>query len=255
MDTTETLAKRVDLLRAITSGTTDRSTLARESEYSRTTVYRGLDQLEAAGVVMEHGGEVTLTAFGALIVPQFIEWCGYAETVESMEEVLSLLPSGVVPGPDVIETFELEASQPTTECPLTVGVESARTDHVRVAVPVTPRSLAGESCPAWFEGDTRLDLVATPSAAGVIRQLVDGWSDRSDRPEVSVSVADQPFSYSLVVTDAPLVKLVAIGECGGIGSRLVSRQPSAHQWAIDHWETLCSVTPGAGETQSPVPSE
>lgn len=86
------LLKRAHLLEQIITRTTDRRVLAKEVDESRTTVYRGLDQLKDAGLVVESNGEYAATPYGHLVFRLFNGFNNTVEILHNAEEMLETVP-------------------------------------------------------------------------------------------------------------------------------------------------------------------
>lgn len=86
------LVKRGHLLSRIRSGTADRRVLARELDESRTTVYRGLDQLEDLGLLVQSNGVYAPTRYGQLVHAAFERADETIRTLSAARDVLESLP-------------------------------------------------------------------------------------------------------------------------------------------------------------------
>ena len=86
------LVKRGHLVSRIRSGTADRRVLARELDESRTTVYRGLDQLEGLGLLVQSNGVYAPTRYGRLVHEAFERAAETIRTLSAARGVLESLP-------------------------------------------------------------------------------------------------------------------------------------------------------------------
>lgn len=82
------------MLERIVAGSTDRRELVRELDESRTTVYRGLEQLEELDLVVETNGVYAPTTFGRLVFDLFDGLGRTIDTLRDAEELLESVPEG-----------------------------------------------------------------------------------------------------------------------------------------------------------------
>lgn len=219
-DVLATVNKRHDLLGHIVEGVRDRRELARRANSSKTTVYRGLDQLEEANLVMDGDGDYRPTAFGHWLFDRYDALFERTELAVEHQAFLQHLPIAV--GPTAFSTGETVHSQaydpqvacralvehvtghasitavtPTVQRDLINGLrdrlEAERLDFELVTSPGAASTMASDYEELFHHENCKVDTVESPPEIGLYR---------TEEVVALTALSDQYHVESIHVTDA-----------------------------------------------------
>lgn len=241
-DTVGILTKRGHLLDVLVDESASRSELRNAFDESRSTIYRGLAQLESRGLITEEDGEYRATTVGKLL---FEEYRTFLDTVESVWDERELFrtsraiadsfPVAALRDGDVLVSDEHAPAHVFRR--LRSTIESA--DSIRGVVPaVLPASLdwyRSAMADDAFEVEVVFSEPAFEYLLDVERESLDELVS-SDHCVVRRTTAEVPFGVLLDGDPTEHVVCVVHGEVGSIRGLVVSDAPAVVGWANDRFE-------------------
>ncbi|ELZ95465.1 helix-turn-helix transcriptional regulator [Haloferax sulfurifontis] len=246
----DVLASRADVLDAVVRQPRTTAELADDLPVSRSTVDRGLRELESAGFVETNGGVHRPTLAGRMALDTYAHFVECLDDIDAAAAVLDSLDSDAPLAPAFLDGCDAISVTDGGSGPalskLTSFVEEATSVRgcVRGALP----SQVDAYYRAVVEGGIPVDIVATDD---VVQRLVTAY-----RPQLAEAWSVDSFSlrsvdslpYSLVVSDlpdGPVAFLVAYSERGLAGVIYNDSRPAV-SWArrrIDDWQTDAAPLP------------
>ncbi|WP_310893053.1 MULTISPECIES: winged helix-turn-helix domain-containing protein [unclassified Haloferax] len=246
----DVLASRADVLAAVVRQPRTTAELAGDLPVSRSTVDRGLRELERAGFVETKDGVHRPTLAGRMALDTYSHFVECLDDIDAAAAVLDSLDSDVPLAPAFLDGCEAIAVADGGSGPalskLTSFVEEA--ESVRGCVRGALPSQVDAYYRTVVQNGTPVDLVATDD---VVQRLVTAY-----RPQLAEAWSVDSFSlqaveslpYSLVVSDlpdSPVAFLVAYSERGLAGIIYNESRPAV-AWArrrIDDWRNDAAPLP------------
>ncbi|WP_135826957.1 helix-turn-helix transcriptional regulator [Halorussus ruber] len=186
-DVLATVNKRQDLLKQVASGVQDRQELASLTESSKTTVYRGLDQLEEQDLVTERNGHYRPTEFGKWLSENFEALAERTELAFEHRQFLRQLPMTFEPKQfSTGETYHSTTYDPQ-------AASRALTKHISNQSPITivtptiQRDVLDGICGRL--GRQRLEVEHVTSEQ-VLTVLSEEYDDYLNHDNVDVKISD-----------------------------------------------------------------
>jgi predicted transcriptional regulator len=227
------LAHRGDLIRCINDGIQDKRELAGELDVSRSTINRGLRELEEHGVVRDHSKRYELTLYGQFALQLYRHTERLTDARLLFPNLPCETPFEILPGANVTVAERQAPRRPVK----TVGelIESATRVHgVFVAILPThaesiSKRIRNDVLSADFViGDKTLNHLLTKQADTLQTAL------QADSCTVWQSNAD--FSFNLVVADEAAMSLGVYDDRGRLLGTLVNDTETAVAWALDTFQ-------------------
>lgn len=236
------LTRRRALLDAIGEGPVDKQSLVAEVGVSRSTVDRGVRELEDVGLVERSGGTVSLTTSGRVAMKAHDRLSDTVQGLSASADLLAHLPPESPPDPVIFQGGTVvESSAAIPQRPAsTVGEMVTNADRVRgVALSVEPELVnAGRDAIV----DRNVDMtIVVPEA--VISRLLGAHEDALEDSleggiDLRQTTADVPFGVMVFDSDdGAEVVLLVYGERGLQGIVRNDRDP-ALAWGrqyVDAW--------------------
>ncbi|POG57205.1 helix-turn-helix transcriptional regulator [Haloferax marisrubri] len=236
----DVLASRADVLEAVVRRPRTTAELTSGLPVSRSTVDRGLRELERVGFIETTDGVHHPTLAGRIALDTYSQFVECLDDIDAAAAVLDSLDSNAPLAPVFLDGCEVVAVDDGGPGPalskLTSFVEGSTSIRgcVRGALP----SQVDAYYRAVVEDGTPVDLVATDD---VVQRLVTAY-----RPQLAEAWSVSSFSlrsveslpYSLVVSDlpdGPVAFLVAYSE-SGLAGVIYNESPSAVSWASQRIE-------------------
>jgi predicted transcriptional regulator len=227
------VSRRADLLRAVRDGTMDRRDLAATLDVSRSTINRGLRELEEADLVGRADGTIALTRYGRRTLAAYDRLAATYEQLSEAEPLLDALPDAAPAA--LVETGEIDlATHPTPGRPLErTRTLLAGTDRVNCVTPVVLPTVVPALARRVREG-AGVEVVTTRGAVSHMQSTspeatslfvsADGCGlfCGEDLPEVAVFVLDDRS-----------VCVAALDDRGSPVGVVVSEAAGAVTWASD----------------------
>jgi predicted transcriptional regulator len=96
LDLLDTVARRIELLESLRERPKDKRTLVDELGMSRSTVDRGVRELEAGGLIVYSDDRFTLTSFGQLVASELFGLLDTLELRRELDPFLKWIPDGTL---------------------------------------------------------------------------------------------------------------------------------------------------------------
>jgi predicted transcriptional regulator len=258
-DPTEILAvvaRRGDVLRAMSADGTWKSDLDDELDVSRSTIDRSVRELEAMGLVERTEDGYRQTLAGRIAQREYGRFRNRMEGVLSAREVLSVLPSDAEVDATVLEGAEVvlaDRHAPLRPVRSQVALLDAAT-HVRAAV----SALLPQQVEAYHEavverGVSAEVVLPEPAMAQVVGEHAASFAEmlRTGRLHLRRTDEDLPYSVTLVDRDAGPAVGVLVFSDDGIRGFLGNERPAAVEWArerlAERWAAATPVVTPAEE--------
>ena len=205
--------KRGDLLETLGVGPLEKRTLEEELEISRSTIDRGIRELEALDLVEWTPAGFVRTTIGDLVTREYRSFEETIHTLVRFEPFMRHVPPGVIDvelldGADLVVA---EAGNPYAM--IDRHVERLRNmDHCRVTLPITGLHAGEVSATQIVENGARGELVVCPAVADVhwndpqFSQMVE---EMLGTGRVDYYVYEGDLRFSLAIIDE-FVQLVAV---------------------------------------------
>lgn len=217
-----------------------RTELCNELDLSRSTIYRGLDQLAQQGLVTEHAGIYEPTKIGSMVYDKYLE-------LEKMAGKLSI-------SQELVETvYSLEPSPPqsiflnATVFPSNqyVPAEKLKLVEETIRESSTVRCILSTIYPEIIttlrertHNDSPADslLLSDKSFCYLKRQHKEEITEISHSCEISVYEPGCVPPVSLFLSQCPeeLVTIATYGDAGGIREVIKTKNPNAISWSKEY---------------------
>jgi len=241
----DVLVRRGPLLRRIGAGTRRKSDLVADGDVSRSTVDRGVRELECTGLLERSDERYRLTVAGRMALDAYEAFVDQVEGLAEGSAALQDLPPDAPLHPSVVRDPDVAvATHPDPDRPTRVQRDLVRrATHQRLLAPtVLPQHV-----------DMYHDAIATDDLSGrfvvttdVLEYLLSNHSERLqdalEHDDVSFREAESLPPYGLTVseTDDGRVVGLLVFTGSGVGAFLSTDDERAVEWAGDlierHWE-------------------
>jgi predicted transcriptional regulator len=238
----EVLGRRHRLLSRLADGPADKPTLVQDLPVARSTVDRGIRDLEEVDCVERVDGEFRASAAGRGALDAFE---GYADATDGVAEaacLLAYLPAGVTLPPRVLADADVQVAEDHAPERVIAPVgRAARTaDRVRGTAPVLySRYLdtlhASVTDGVEFEAVVGRRVAESaneidPERAGRIRE--------SDHYESYVTDAEMPYALMLTETDGEWTLFVVVYDAGAPRGVVVNESDAAVAWGQERFRAI-----------------
>ncbi|MFW6320228.1 MAG: helix-turn-helix transcriptional regulator [Halohasta sp.] len=237
------VTRREGLLRRVGTDGLDKRELVEELSVSRSTVDRGIRELESAGLLARSADGYHRTLFGELLLTEYDSFASTTEALLTGHELLADLPPGFDLDPTLLEDAHIvTASQYAPHQPIS-ALCSLLTDArwVQTVFPAVFPQVFGLWSTLDDEEMIRADIVVTEP---VVTKLVSAHSETLqtllDESRLSVHQVDADPTYGLIVAEreeSATAGLVVLDERGGARAFIETDAEAAVSWVrerIDH---------------------
>jgi predicted transcriptional regulator len=237
-DLLRTTVQRYDLLSVLGSEAVDKRDLPGRLDVSRSTVDRGVRELEEHGLVERADGGVRLTLAGRLVCREFDRTTERLGAITHARDLLDALPSDATVDPSVLAGADLVRPSPSSP----YDPVSYQNDLVRGArrVKVCATAVVPPQVDIYqrevVEGSLELVLVATdPVLDRLVRDHGDALAESlaTGRVEVYRTSEDLPYGVAVVETGEETEMYLTVYGDDGIAGTLGSDRDEAVAWARD----------------------
>ena len=233
VDLLRLLSHRGALLTCVSEGTQDRRELVAELAVSRSTVNRGIRDLESAGLIVERSDGFDLTRYGRLALDVYLT----GETLATVEPLVEWLPPGL-PLATIRNAEVVFAEPPVPQRPLDDirSMIDGASEVVALAPAVFPSILE-----STVETVERTGLDAT---VVVDETVVEGlWSERADVVREGLEAegytllsTDREVTFGLLVSDDRVASIGVHDDAGRLLGLLVNEDRRTIEWAQETFE-------------------
>lgn len=234
------LDRRHAVLTAVGTEAVDKRELTEQVTVSRSTVDRGVRELERLGLIERVNGGFRRTLVGTLALAEYDRATERLEALAAAADVLSHLPADVEVDPSVLLGADVvEATSETPYRPLSYQNELVRgADRIyacaTAVVPPQVEFYYNELVENGLEltvitTDATLDLLVSEHYERLVNAL--------DTGRCEMFLVDEPIHYSVVVAERPAgdEMLVSVYDDGIVGT-IGNSRPEAVAWAEDRVE-------------------
>lgn len=230
------LLQRRSLMERVIDGSHDRRRLKDELDQSRSTVYRGLDQLESAGLVTERAGVYEATLYGRLVYEAFEDSIARVEEYAQAGDMLASLESIDDVPVDVLTDGELVPVRRSTRlAPTQAYHEVLRgADRIDIMSPVPFPKCVKLLHERIVEDGLETTAIVEEQVIDYLRgdwdrQLREALDGR--RLDIKVTDSVLPFGLTIEHEPAPQVCLSVYDAQGSFKGLVRCESESAYEWA------------------------
>ena len=228
------LAHRGALLGCIAEGTDDRRALVGELDVSRSTVNRGIRDLEEAGLLVEEVDGFELTRYGQLAIEVYRTGDQLATIEPLVERLPADLPLATIRNAGIAFPERPVPQRPIDD--ILTMIEGA-SEVVALAPAVIP-TIVEATIDAVRGGDLTATVVVDET---VLEGL---WSERPDVMDEGVATegyalleTDQPVTFGLLVVDDRMASIGVHDDTGRLLGLLINEDEATIEWARATFES------------------
>lgn len=242
----ELVQRRHEILEALEGGPLGKPALTDSTSYARSTVDRGLDELEEADLVRSEGSEYRLSTAGRRILQAFDTFQATASVYQEYATAIEgVQPEDELP-PVLLDGAEVETATPAMPTrPVKKAHEGlAEADAVYSTCPVLLAYHSEFWNAAQPETDVHLEVIYTTGVLETMRSEYPDWrEDVVDSGLLTPYVGDDVPSYGLALVDGlggedvSAVRIQVYDE-DGVDVLLHNESEAAVGWARERYEAL-----------------
>ena len=227
----EALRKRAPLLELLADTPRDQRDLRDELGVSRSTVYKALQELIDADLVVERDGSYALSGFGQLAWQRHDEYVARLHRLDAGRRVIETLPEECLVPPALFERGRIIVpGRHAPERPLDrLTARGSRTDHLRIVSPSgMPRLLADlhENVEADEQTAT---VVVEADAISRFRSSYDRFPAAKAVDGLDLRLIDEELPFAIVLFDGEEIGLFGYDDGALIGA-VFARDDDALEW-------------------------
>lgn len=238
----EVLARRHELLARLAAGRADKPTLVDELPVTRSTVDRGIRDLEEVDCVDRVGGEFRASPAGRAALNAFETYADATDGVARAACLLTYLPPDVTLPPQVLAGAEVRVADEHAPEQVTdpVGRAAETADRVRGTAPVL-YSRYLDSLATIVQDGIEFEAVV---ARGVAESADDIDTERASRIRQSENyksyVTDKELPYAVMLTesDGEWTLFIVVYDAGAPRGVVMNDSEAAVEWGHEHYQTV-----------------
>lgn len=238
----EVLARRHRLLERLAEGRADKPTLVADLPVARSTVDRGIRDLEEVGCVDRVGGEFRANAAGRAALAAYDCYADATDGVTEARELLAHLPPDVELPPRMLAGADVYVAEDHAPERVIAPVADAAqdADRVRATAPVL-YSRYLDNLVSVVESGVEFEAVVAravvESARDIDAEKVDRLN-RSDHYESYITEAELPYAVMLTERDGEWTVALVVYDGGAPRGVLMNDTDAAVGWARAHYRTV-----------------
>lgn len=241
-DLLDVLSKRSELLELVGDGVTDKRELEARLDCSRSTLNRGIRELEAAGLLLTSHPDPELTLAGEVAVEAF------ADVWEPLVTALPLLDHLSDDAPFTADVFEgatvVESTMPNPDAPVDALADLlGDVDRVRATVPTRSSPFVRVFAERIRSLETAEFLLTEDCLEYVRANGCPELATILDSGACSLETIPERPPYSLVIGDDSSVWLGIYDAKGKIVGAIVNDEREALEWALETFREFQSGRP------------
>jgi predicted transcriptional regulator len=228
---TDTLRKRTPFLELLADTSLDQRDLRDELGFSRSTVYKALQELADAGLVTEYDGEYALTGFGRLAWQRHDEYVARLSRLDAGRRLIETLPDDRQFPPALFERARIITSgRHAPERPLDrLSDAGGQVDHLRVASPSgIPRFLADLHANVEA-GEQAVKIVVETDALSRLRSAYDRFDKAAAADGLEIHHIDRQLEFAIVLFDDEEIGLFGY-DSGALVGAAFTTDDAAIRW-------------------------
>lgn len=238
----EVLARRHRLLARLAEGRADKPTLVGDLPVARSTVDRGIRDLEEVGCVERVDGEFRVSAAGRAALDAFDRYADATAGIAEAACLLTHLPPDVSLPPRMLADADVHVADDHAPERVIAPVSSAARDaeRVRATAPVL-YSRYLDSLVGVVESGVEFEAVVARAVVESARDLDPEKVERLERSDHYDSyITDADLPYAVMITESTAEPTVALVVYDGGAPRgvLMNDTDAAVEWAQEHYRTV-----------------
>jgi predicted transcriptional regulator len=239
----ETLRKRYNILNALRDTEKSKVLLEEELEVSRSTINRGVNELQESGLVERKNGNQSITLFGALALSVYQEYNTIVDKLCKAKPLLQELPEEINLDVRMIYGSSIElAKSPAPHKPLQeIHSKISGADRVQLFTPtIIPNAF--ETYVEFTQQENTLTLVFPDE---VINHAKEHHCQKFDQlvqsPYADIFRTDGRTQFGIIIIDQEEVWLTVHGELGETLGTIYNDADYAIKWASENFERYREV--------------
>ena len=238
-DVADIVAKRTDVLRALTTPLT-KPELVDALDTSRSTVDRAVGTLQKRRLVEREGSRYRTTFAGTEALAAYERFLDRLDALLNAQPVLAALDGhvdvdpAILHGADVVESTRAAPAAPIEH---TISLFEGATRFRGTGPAVIPRYI--DAMVGLVERGATVELVVTRTVADALEsEYPDGLADLADAAPLSLFVTDEPMSTAVWTAERPsgTVSGLVAYEDAGIRGVVNNDTEAMNAWAADQYE-------------------
>lgn len=233
---TQVIVQRVDFLHALEEHPKEKRELVNDLGVSRSTVDRGIRDLEVQNLVTRCDDGYTITAKGAVLRDQFTEFLTTSELTTHLEPVLKWIQphDSDLPLDALLDATVIVASDNDPYAPVNRHVRALQTaTDVQALLPAVGLTAMRVGRDQLLSSEARHEMVVETGVAETIR-TEPGYrhtlEEMKDSGQLSLYVSDESIPYYVGVLDERMQ--LGVEDDDGLPRALIETQePAAVEWA------------------------
>lgn len=237
----ETVFKRIDFLDALNGNPSEKRALVDQLDVSRSTVNRGIWDLEQFGLVEYADNTYRLTVSGRLLHEQYTEYENNTRTVAAATDLLHYLPADAPLSMNFLRGADIFVSEdPVPHVPTTVLTEIIDQAHSLRGFSRThaaPKTV--DALKQLLDDNGLAEIVFREEVYDHVRSTYDWFSEEIAAGTLRPYLVDD-LPYGLVIADqgnATYGCLVVYDEESGLAGVLVNGRDAAVTWVTNLFES------------------
>lgn len=228
--------RRSSIFNRILSGTHRRSELASEADSSRTTVYRGLEELAELNLVTGANDDYVPTNFGRIVFQQVQDFNKRLDNIQAARDLISELPSvepevgGFLIGAEIARPNPVAPLNLVGE--LSCEIQAATTVQILTRV-IHPR-VVGSIINTLKQEESEVEMVLGHTAIEHLsKNFLGHLSEDVLMGQFSILSSPNEPSFGLIIVEEPKVEdyFIIYDGRGNICGYLRNDTVKAHEWA------------------------
>ncbi|WP_135534925.1 helix-turn-helix transcriptional regulator [Halostella pelagica] len=237
----ETVFKRIEFLDALAENPSEKRELVSQLDVSRSTVNRGVQDLEQFGLVAYENSAYELTVCGRLLYEQYSRYEESAEAIVAADELLQHLPKETPISLDFIWDAEVfVAEEPAPAVPVSVLTEIIRdADRIRGLSQAHAAPKAEDALRMAIDGGATAEIVFCKAVYEHVQATYDWIADRIAAGDYQPYVTgDLPFGLIIADHDETTYCCVVVyTDQSSIAGLMVNDTRAAVTWASKLFES------------------
>jgi predicted transcriptional regulator len=228
--------RRGELVELLRDGPTDKRGLVSQSSRSRSTVNRGVRELEVLDVVTHEASGYALTTFGERVTDCVMATLTEIETARKLWPILEHVPPRTL-GVDLELLADADVFVPTPGDPWAMVNRHIETlscfDRCRAILPLTGLHAHERVYEQVTEEGAQVEIVASPAVAHTFRSdrlFRDMTREMTETGRFAVFESDEPFPYFLGIVDDRVQ--IGVDDDGEPKALTETTKPAVKEWAI-----------------------
>lgn len=230
ISTVELLARRGHILDGISNGLSNRCELKDHFAESRSTVYRGLDQLVSSGLVNVEMGKYHTTPLGEKLINEHNNYVETVSKIEDISELLEYLPNDLDIGNNLLVNTNI--SFPNKMNPQELHekfcIQIQKSTHIKCLFPFLLPQIVELLRERMVKFGSNIEVISETKFFEYYKENKN-LLDLSDIPTLEVSL-DIPFGLVITEQPTPSAMIMVYGDTGELRGLIINETEVAFTW-------------------------